>query len=75
MIEYIEITILVPEKDIEIEARPAYCAETRHEPASWDANVECVSVKGLGYEVDQDGYNDDIIDKLAVKRFEELDND
>jgi len=69
--EYISITILVPPKDIEIDASPVFYPETRHEPKSWDANVECIDISGLKYEIDQGGHNDKEIDDLAIERFEE----
>lgn len=75
MTKYIAITIMVPAKDIEIEASPVFYEETRHEPSSWDANVACIDIPGLKYEIDQDSYNDKVIDDLAIERFEEQDNE
>lgn len=69
MTEYIAITILVPHKDIEIDASVKHYPELPDEPESNDPTINCVEVTGLQYEV----IDYDVIDigNLAVERYKE----
>ena len=69
MTQMIAITILVPDSNIEIDAKVANYSELRHEPASTDVEVNSVSIMGLDYEIDSWDVID--IDNLAAERFNE----
>jgi len=67
--EYIAITIMVPHKDIEIDASVKHYPELRDEPEWYNADISVVEVEDLKYEV----IDYDVIDteNLAVERYKE----
>jgi len=69
MTEYIAITIMVPHKDIEIDADVKHYPELPDEPEWYNADISVVEVEGLKYEV----IDYDVIDteNLAVERYKE----
>jgi len=69
MNDTIAITILVPHKDISIDASVKHYPELADEPEWYHAEIEEVEVEGLKYKV----IDYDVIDteNLAVERYKE----
>ena len=61
----IEVTILVPSKDINIDAKVLYERETRHHPEALDVTINEIQVPNLMYDIVE--YDDSAIDD-EVKR-------
>jgi len=65
----IEVTILVPSKDINIDAKVLYERETRHHPENLDVTINEIEVPNLMYDVVS--YDDVAIDEEVKREWRE----
>ena len=63
--KYATLTILVPIKDLEIEASVDFEEESEYSPAGYDVTVNNIEIKGCDYEVVC--WEDEEIDEKAVE--------
>lgn len=69
---FIEVTILVPESDIElIDYSVEKVSETRYEPPSAHVSVNEIEVKGLQYDI-VDFDDGETLSEIAINRWNQL---
>lgn len=65
----IEVTILVPSKDINIDAKVLYERETRHHPEALDVTINEIKVPSLMYDVVE--FDETAIDEEVKRQWRE----